>query len=391
MNHTTKSLLTLALLAPLVALAQGATVVTKEGVGEEGFIPNTKQEQEAFEKAKDRALRNAVEQAAGVRIDADTTVVNNQLVRDQIFANTTGYVKKFEVVEKKVEKNVITVKVKADIITENLDKDIAAARDLVKRIGRPSLLVLINEQTLVGGGKAVANSEALAAALTEKFKADGWTIIDEQAINKSMDLHSAISISSDQIKKISELAKVDYVLYGKASVRQEEKGEMFKNADYYPISGEYDLTLAATDTASQIAKMAGALRMSPTTKETGVSYERTALRVINEKRDEIITPVRRAVLEHFRDQEVNGRELNVSVKGLESMTSAKEFLKAVATITGVKDSSQQKFGDGTASYRVTYLGSADDFAVKIEAATFKKKKLTVVSQTANQLEVQVAK
>ena len=69
-----------------------------------------------------------------MRIDADTVVVNNQLVRDQVFANTSGYVKKFDVLEKKADKGVMTVKVKADVITESLEKDIVAARDLVKRI-----------------------------------------------------------------------------------------------------------------------------------------------------------------------------------------------------------------------------------------------------------------
>ena len=129
----TLKLTLLSLALALTAFAQ--TVVTKEGTGEAAIV--NKDEIKAFEEAKDKALRSAVEQASGVRIDADTTVVNNQLVRDQVFANTSGYVKKYDVLDKKVEKGVVTVKVKADIITESLEKDVTAARDLVKRIGRP--------------------------------------------------------------------------------------------------------------------------------------------------------------------------------------------------------------------------------------------------------------
>ena len=127
-------------LSPPPRFAQ-ATVVTKEGTGEAAII--AKDEQKAFDEAKDKALRNAVEQAAGVRIDADTAVINNQLVRDQVFANTTGYVKKYDVLSKKAEKGVMTVVVKADVITDNLDKDITAARDLIKRAGRPSSIMVL--------------------------------------------------------------------------------------------------------------------------------------------------------------------------------------------------------------------------------------------------------
>ena len=81
----------------LAASAFAQTVVSKEGVGEAAVI--AKDEMKAFEEAKDKALRSAIEQAAGVRIDSDTVVVNNQLVRDQIFSNTSGFVTKFDVVE----------------------------------------------------------------------------------------------------------------------------------------------------------------------------------------------------------------------------------------------------------------------------------------------------
>lgn len=373
----------------LVAFAQGATIVTTEGVGQASADP--KDPTRGYEEAKTRAVRDAVERAAGTRLEADTLVVNNQLVRDQVTMNTSGYVKNVTIVEKKVEGLLATVKVKVDVITENLDKDIAAARDLVKKIGRPSLVIVIQEQTLTADGKAVANSETLASALTETFRADGWNIKDEKALNKSLSLEGAVTLGPTELKKIADLTKVSYILYGKASIRNEAKGEMFKNADFYPISGEYDLALAATDSESQIAKVAGALRMSPKTKETAVSYERTAFQVIQEKKSEIIAPVRKAILEAFRDQQTNGKEFRVTMKGLDSFTSAKDFKKAIETLQGIKEATQEDFKNGSATYKIVFLGSANDFASAIETATFKKKKLLVVSQSHNELELQLGK
>lgn len=379
-------------LTAFVAFAQ-ANVVTKDGVGQAAVV--NKDEAKAFEEAKNQALRSAIEQAAGVRIDADTTVVNNQLVRDQVFANTSGYVKKFDVVDKKLEPNgILTVKVKADVITENLDKDITAARDLVKRMGRPSIVIVVQEQTIPLGQKAIINSESMATVLTESLKADGWDIKDAQAINKKLKLEGAVTLGATDLKEIADLSKANYVLYGKAAIRHEENAQnsVVNGSTLYLISGEYDLALAATDSDEQITKVNGKLmfKQTPGSSPT-ISYERTAFDAIRNRKDEIVTPVRKAILEHFRDQSVNGKKINVSVSGLDSFGAAKDFKKSIEAIKGIKDATQDSFANGKAAYRVTFLGSTSDFAEQVETATFKKKKLNVVSVSGNTLELQVGK
>lgn len=384
----TLKLTLLSLALALTAFAQ--TVVTKEGVGEAAIV--NRDEMKAFEEAKQKALRAAVEQAAGVRIDSDTVVVNNQLVRDQVFANTSGFVKSSEVLEKKVERGVVTVKVKADIITENLDKDLAAARDLVKRMGKPSIVIVVQEQTVPLGQKAMINSESMATVLTDAMKADGWDIKDAQAMNGKLKLEGAATLGATDLKEIFTLSKANYVLYGKAIMRHQEVDSMLKGSPIYPITGEYDLAVAATDSEEQIVKLNGKLVTSAKSGSMPVvSYERTAFDCIRDKRDEIVAPIRRAILEHFRDQTVNGKKINVSVGGLENFGAAKDFKKSIEAMKGIKEATQDGFVNGKAAYRVTYLGSSQDFAEAIESATFKKKKLNVVSVTGNTLEVQVGK
>ena len=79
------------------------------------------------------------------------------------------------------------------------------------------------------------------------------------------------------------------------------------------------------------------------------------------------------------------------MKGLESFTAAKDFKKAMESMKGLKEATQDGFADGKAAYRVTFLGSTQDFAELVEAATFKKRKINVVSVSGNVLEVQVTK
>jgi hypothetical protein len=387
----------LALLVPLVAFAQ-ATVVQKEAEGQAAVV--NKDEVKAYEDAKAQALRNAIEAAAGVRVDADTVVVNNQLVRDQIFANTSGYVKNFTITDKKIEKGVATVKVKADVITDNLDKDITAARDLVKRMGKPTLVIIVQEQTLQLKGGATINSESIATVLTEALKADGWDIKDEKLLGGGkFKLEGAATLGATELKEIEKVTNAHYILYGKALFRHQDMGPGMVSTDakgnqlLFPITGEYDLSLSATDSANQLVKLNGKINYDPklTPKvDMGLSYERTAFDLIKAKKEEITGPVRKAIIEQFRDQQVNGKQFSLNLSGVD-FTGAADFKKAIESIKGLKEATQDEFKGGVASYRVTYLGTAQDLATQVASATFKKKKLNIVSVTGNTLEVQVAK
>jgi hypothetical protein len=386
-NATRLTLLSLSIAS--LAFAQ-ATVVTKEGTGEAAIV--NKDEQKAFAEAQQNALRAAVEQAAGVKIDADTVVVNNQLVRDQVFANTSGYVKKFEVLSKKSDKGVVTVTVKADVITDNLDKDIEAARALVRRMGRPSIVIVLQEQTIPLGEKVVTSTEVMATTLTDAFKADGWEIKDPQAINKKLSLGAAATLGPTEAKEIGDLTKASFVLYGRAALRHQDPGSMLKDSQIYPVTGEYDLALAATDSEVQVTKVAGKLAMNikELTGESLLSYERSAFVLVKARTAQIVGPVRAAVLEHFRNVQVNGLKIALSVSGLD-YRAARDFKKSIEAIKGIREASDDGFDKGTAKYRVVYLGSAQEFADQVSEATFKKRKLNIESVSGNTVAVSVAK
>ena len=372
----------------LTAFAQ--TIVTKEATGEAAVI--AKDEAKAFEEAKQNALRAACEAAAGVRIEADTVVVNNQLVRDQVFANTSGYVKKFDVVSKKLDKGVMSVTVKADVITDELDKDITAARDLVKRMGRPSIVIVVQEQTIPLNGKATINSESVATVLTDALKADGWDIKDMHGLNKSLKLEGGVTMGPTEFKTIGDTTKAAFVLYGKAAIRHQEPDSMLKNATIFPVTGEYDLAMFASDTGDQIIKLNGKLTRDINEKPAPlISYERSTFDMIKSRKDEIVAPMRKGILEHLRNTQVNGMRFEMSVAGLDSFGAAKDFKKSIEAMKGIKEATQGNFANGKAEYKVTYLGSASDFADAIEASTFKKKKLNIIAVSNSKLEVQVAK
>ena len=385
----------LLLLAAPAALAQ-ATVSVKEGQGEAAIV--NKDEVAAFEDAKKRALRDAIEQAAGVRIDADTVAVNNQLVRDQVFANSSGYVKKFELLDKKVDKGVVTVRVKAEIITDNLERDIQAARDLVKRAGRPKVIILVQEQTIPVDGKTTLNSNTVATVLSETFKTDGYDLKDPAFAAGKVRIGAAIGPA--EAKEIGDLSKAQFILYGTASFRHQtmdvdpQRTGMLDKAPIFPVTGEYDLSLFSTDDGTLITKVSEQLRFNKpeqVTQNALISYEYTSMALVKLRKGEIAASIRKGILEHLRNQFVNGHAISMTVAGLESFGATKDFKKSVDAMKGIKETTQDGFANGKASYRVTYLGNAQELAEQLEGSTFKRRKLNVLSVSSNTVEVQVAK
>jgi len=84
------------------AFAAEANIVTQEATGQAAVGSGT--EEKAFEEAKAQALRTAVEQAAGVIVQADTVTRNSSLLMDQVSTKALGFVKKYDVLDEKVEK-----------------------------------------------------------------------------------------------------------------------------------------------------------------------------------------------------------------------------------------------------------------------------------------------
>ena len=395
----------LVLFVSLGAAAQekAPEVVTKEATGEAAIVG--KDEQKAFDQAVKAALQSAVEQVAGVVVEAQTQTLENVLVRDQVVAHTAGYVKSYDVVSKKKEKGVYSVTVSAKVGLGEISRDVQAARALVRRFGRPSLVIMLQEQTVQfstdGKGGVITNSDTTATVLTQQFKSDGWDIKDPAFAMGKVRIAPGATLGPGEAKEIGDLSKANYILYGTVAIKQQDPANLILGGArgpsgeqlYFPVSGEFDLALFATDTGTQIGKFSGKLSMSKDGKTVSptVSYERTAFDVIKLKKDEIVGPMRGAALEYFRSRETNGAEYEVAVSGLGNYGTSQQFKKAVETLKGIKEVQQRDFKGGVANYRVNFTGSTAQLAEALEAAVFQKRKIEVTEVTDTRVALSVSR
>lgn len=76
-----------------------------------------------LDKAKQNAIRNAVEQVIGTYVSSDTLVQNNQVIKDQILSYSGGYVKETKVLsEEKTDDGLFTTKIEALVISTKIRK-----------------------------------------------------------------------------------------------------------------------------------------------------------------------------------------------------------------------------------------------------------------------------
>jgi len=92
------------------------------------------------DKAKENAIKNAVEQVIGVYIASDTIVKNNQLIKDEILQHSAGYIKQMNVISNtKNENGIYEVQINALVVASKLKSKIIDLHIATKEVAGESL------------------------------------------------------------------------------------------------------------------------------------------------------------------------------------------------------------------------------------------------------------
>lgn len=104
-----------------------------------------------IDKAKQNAIRNAVERVIGAYVVSDTIVKNSQLLKDEILSYSGGYLKEMKIISQgQNEDGLFTVQIEAVVISTKLKRKLESLNIATKKIEGESLfgeaVSKINEQ-----------------------------------------------------------------------------------------------------------------------------------------------------------------------------------------------------------------------------------------------------
>ncbi len=182
--------------AEIQAPGSNETEILAEGVAALGFSGGI---DTARDHALDDALRKAIEQGVGIYIDAETRVENFQLISDEIYSKTQGYVSSYRIIHEEQDGDLYRVVIRAVVNTAGIENDLAAIGILLREQGRPRLMVVVRELSDVSDlsdADRLMSSVMFETMLLDHFTNLGFPVVDAATV--------ADILQRDQLRLILE-------------------------------------------------------------------------------------------------------------------------------------------------------------------------------------------
>ncbi|MCX7966260.1 MAG: flagellar assembly protein T N-terminal domain-containing protein, partial [Syntrophorhabdaceae bacterium] len=207
---------------PFFPLYGASTSNTVEVEGYASIMDGRKDQ--AREDALNNAFRRAVEQAVGVMVESDSLVVNAQILNDRIYSKSTGYIKKYNIINEKVEGDSYRVRINATVSKVKIEKDIDEIGQIIKKAGNPRIMLLIAEQ-IGSDGKPIywwskddaSGSNTAENVLSSVLLQKGFNLVDRRVILAGIkDIKNLdADINNDTALRLAAMGEADVVIIGK--------------------------------------------------------------------------------------------------------------------------------------------------------------------------------
>ena len=346
--------------------------VTAEGVA---AITPSKDKLKAEEEALTDAMRNAVEQGVGVYVDSQTVTKNYQLIRDNILAKARGIVKSYDVLDKKVENDLVRIKISAVVSLSQLREDLAAIGLYKQLLSYPTMMVLGVEK-LDG---IVLDQFIVGNIMNEKLLEKTFDLVDKDQIQalQKRDVEGAV----DDYNLAVTLARrfgADIIVTYKANVTTDgrEYNSIMKQ-DLYKCTANVEAKVINASSA----RMAGA----KTVRQKGASEgkDNAANTALERSAKELYEPLIKQILDAWQEAGTGGGqwvEVRVSNLNFKDQMTLYTGLKNMKGINSVKKPQMEK---NVVMFAVQ--GTLTGFDVADKLTQIKELKLEIVDYSQNQV------
>jgi len=179
-----------------------ASTVTVEGVGH------------SRTSATANALRNAVEQSAGLYVSAETLVENHILMRDKILTRSDGYVRTYVVTATSEEFGLVRVVLDVEIADGKLRDDLIAQQLLYETKNRPRIMVLLDERI---EGEEMFEKTA-SHVLEEELLERGFKIVEPEQLRELEQMRQAKALADGKLASLGFRTGADLIVRGRIHV-----------------------------------------------------------------------------------------------------------------------------------------------------------------------------
>ncbi|MBI5562608.1 MAG: hypothetical protein HY894_07150 [Deltaproteobacteria bacterium] len=309
------------------------------------------------------ALRKAVEQSVGTLVSSDTLVSDYQVLSDNVYTKSQGYVKEYKVIREGQAQNMYQATVTAVVAMGDIKNDLDALGLLMVKVEKPRVLFLITEKglgiyndTLRSAGSE-ADVPAAESTLKEAFLKKGFNIIDVSASTGKIDAGGgsiSSGLSNDAARRIGRGLNAEIVVRGKAVAREGQRISA-SQVGVYLADITADVVRVDDGTVLASAKGHGAAR--------NISAASGGVDALSKAADEIAD----RLIDQITAKWTSGNMVTIRVAGLADYRKAADFRNLLKKqVRGVTNVYQRRFEDGTAVFdmdvKATAQAIADDLA-----------------------------
>ncbi len=354
----------------------------------------------ARDKAIEDALRRAVEQVVGTMVTSESKTKDFQLIEDNIYTHSKGYVESYKIISEKVEDNVYIVDIQAEVSTRKIEGKLKAIGIAIARKGKPRVMFLISEQNVGqenpsywwGTTASVSDIGIVENTMINIFQKNGFTIIDRQAVSgkiKVKDAYRVASLSSDAAKSIANQTDAQIVIFGQAiakSLGNQPIGTSPDSPKYPTASANMSVRALNTDNGEILATATGE-HVYPHPSE--ISAGNNALKMAAEK---VANQLIDGIMEKWNQELSGGQMVSIDISGIEDPNFLSEFKNFLQQqIRGVQGVHIRKFKKPDASLDVDYKGKGQDLGLELSGKKIGKSVLEVTDMQQNTVKIKVLK
>ncbi|MBP8626639.1 MAG: flagellar assembly protein T N-terminal domain-containing protein [Syntrophorhabdales bacterium] len=379
-------ILIISLLIPFYAVyGSSGNVVEVEGFA--SIIDGRKDQ--ARENALNNAFRRAVEQAVGVMVDSDSMVVNAELLNDRIYSKSTGYIKKYNIINEKVDGDSYRIKINAIVSKVKIEKDIDEIGQIIKKAGNPRIMFLITEQTGNDGkptywwGKEGSSGSGTAEnVLTSVFLQKGFNLVDRKVVLagikdniKKLD----VDVDNDTALRLAALGEADVVVIGKVTANS---GRPMMGTSIRSNQVSFTARAVNADTGQPLASYTTNAVQAHVDPVTGTSQ------AIQKAANDMAERLSYQILGKLKKRASGLHTVKISVSGLK-FSDINAFTETLKELESLEELNQRGFTGGALRLDADITVSTKDFADNLNHLRFKKRPIEVTLYTSNAIELKV--
>ena len=334
-----------------------------------------------LQEAEKVAMRNAVEKTVGSLIHSKTTVSMNQVLSDEIYAISEGYVKNYTLLNKKIVSDGIYVRASVEVDTSPDSKLMSTLTRLkITDVNMRNARIAVSIP-LVYEYETQNNSLAETEVLKKLSAAGFQNIITSKDMESSgYQNYDTTDDSSEQMKEIADSVQADILVVGEAVCENVgDVGQFIDGENVGLLSGR--VTIQAKVYMADTGQLIAVNDISGSGMDiTEKGAMQKALRQAGSEMGEYLS---NHMLEYFSG---NRQQMRMIIR-TDHMAQIQEIQQALSRVLGVQSVNCNEYRQGQGVISLIYDGSVSSLWMQLQGETHLR--LQLIENTLNTMTVSI--